>query len=96
MTCVTGAAIEPVPLTELELTGSEPPELAGGHTEFAVCHFSSSSGTYPELPRQHKLLLLDGRGVPEQVDICLTRAPLCMRGDEWKASQHTDGKLIKV
>lgn len=30
MTCVTGTAIEPVPLTELELTGPEPPELAGG------------------------------------------------------------------
>lgn len=40
---------------ELELTGPEPPELAGGHTEFGVCHFLSSSGTHPELPHQHKL-----------------------------------------
>lgn len=42
---------------ELELTGPEPPELAGGHTEFGVCHFLSLSGMHPELPHNRKTAL---------------------------------------
>lgn len=71
MTCVTGTAIEPVPLMELELTGPKPPELAGGHTEFGVCHFLSLSGMHPKLPYNHKLYYGMGGELLEQVDICL-------------------------
>lgn len=65
---------------ELELTGPEPPELAGGHTEFGVCHFLSLSGMHPELPHNRKTALWDGRGLPRQVDVRSLRAPLCMPG----------------
>lgn len=56
MTRVTGAAIEPVPLTELGLTGPQPAPVAGGHSEFGACHFPSLSGTHP----QHKLQYIMG------------------------------------
>lgn len=93
MTCVTGTAIEPVPLMELELTGPQPPELAGGHTEFGVCHFLSLSGMHPKLPHK-QTVLWDGRRMLEQVDICLMFA--FVYGKDKCIACITDSRLIKV